>query len=94
MEPQNGLIFIHVQERGDPRPATWAVLTRNGLRSSLGGLWGAQAVAGRAGGWPKDYGAGLVRALSAGLVPAQVREEDADGNAYRWEDRMANFGFP
>lgn len=54
MEPQNGLIFIQVQERGDPRPATWAVLTRNGLRSSLGGLWGAQAVAGRAGGWPKE----------------------------------------
>lgn len=53
------------------------------------------AGSGRAG-WrvAKGIDAGLVRALSAGLVPAQVREEDADRNAYRWEDRMANFGFP
>lgn len=39
MELPNGLIFTQVQERGDPRPATWSVLTGNELRSSLGGLW-------------------------------------------------------
>lgn len=89
MEPQNGLIFTHIQGRGDPRPADLGYATGNGLRSSLRGLWGAQAAAGWAGGWPKEYNAGLVPAFSAGLVQAQVRKEDVGGThrvgKIRWQ---------
>lgn len=73
------LIFTHPLERGDPSPATWAVLTGNTLRSALGGLWGAQAVAS---GLEGGQGIRCWNPLSVGLVLAKVRVEDEDGNAY------------